>query len=477
MFDLIDTACLFEPHDFALATQRERLLPYVQAVSPRFIAGRYHHHLCAELERFSHAIIMGGSPRLIIEAPPRHGKSYLVSEHFPVWHLGNCPTDEIIIASYGLSPAQDRSAAARQLANQHHTRAVFPGMAVTHDTRAKKDWKLTTGGSVVAAGRGGPIVSKGANILILDDLIKNYEEAHSPLIREATWNWYKSSAYTRLYKSSGVIIILTRWHADDIVGRVLQHHAVEGWQVVSYSAIAKTDEAWRKAGEALHPERFPLDWLERRREVLGTAMFEALYQQNPITEGGSVWLDKWWRYWTIDPTDTAADTVQRPERFRRIVQSWDLSFKKTGKSYVVGQVWGEDFKGNFYLLDQVRGRWGFVETKAQIQRMNKKWPRTKKILIEDAANGPAVMDALKAELGHKIVPVRPDGSKVARARAAAPFMEAARVFLPKGAPWLPVFKRECAAFPNGPDDDQVDTTSQGLRFLGKPGGVQFGCIG
>lgn len=304
------------------------------------------------------------------------------------------------------------------------------------------------------------------NCIIIDDPVKDRAEADSPTISQGIWEWYTSTLYTRLAPGGGIIIIQTRWGDTDLSGRLLEAQAKgEGdtWRVINFPAIAEADEEHRRKGEALHPERYPLEALERIKAAIGTRDWEALYQQHPVPDGGAIFKDEWLqRTWL--PKDL-------PARFDAVIMSWDLSFKGNDASdFVVGQLVGRH-GADYYILDQLRGRWSFTETVAQVkelaERARVRFPRVApRILIEDKANGPAVIDALKHEVSG-IVPVEPDGSKEARAHAVTALFEAGNVLLPDRslAPWVDEYRLELTRFPSGAHDDQVDATTQALRYL------------
>lgn len=294
------------------------------------------------------------------------------------------------------------------------------------------------------------------NCLIIDDPIKDRAEADSQTIRNKIWDWYTSTAYTRLAPGGGIIVINTRWHMDDLSGRLLEAQTRgEGdkWKVINFPAIAETDEPHRKAGEALHPERYPLEQLLAIKQAVGSRDWEALYQQHPVPDGGAIFKEEWLqRRWTKLP------------EMSQVIISWDMSFKEgTSSDYVVGQVWGRS-GADLYLIDQARGRWGFTETLAQFKALYAKYPHAYRILIEDKANGPAVIDTLKHEIP-KIIPIEPDGSKEARAHAVTPLFESGNVYLPADGiyPWLTEYTSELLQFPSGAHDDQVDATTQAIR--------------
>lgn len=262
-------------------------------------------------------------------------------------------------------------------------------------------------------------------------------------------------AETENFIANGLVSHNTRWHQDDLAGRLQQHDADAGWRVLNIPAQCEdpaTDPLGRELGEFMVSARGrSREQWEQRKATAGSRTWNALYQGRPApAEGGLIKRD-WWQRYTIPP-----------ER-GTLLQSWDLAFKDAKTSdYVVGQVWMHD-GANAYLLDQVRGRWGFTETVQQIEAMSARWPAAHLKLIEDKANGPAVIDSLRGRLAG-IVPVNPQGGKEARAAAVSPFIEAGNVLLPER-PFAAELIEECAAFPNATHDDQVDAMTQALARI------------
>lgn len=298
------------------------------------------------------------------------------------------------------------------------------------------------------------------NCLLIDDPVKDRAEANSATVRQSIWDWYTSTAYTRLSPGGGVIVMATRWHLDDLIGRLIENMENgqgDNFTVINYPAIAEHDEIHRRKGEALHPERYSLEQLKKIQKTVGSRDWAALYQQHPIPDGGNVFKAEWFKYWTESSL---------PPEFDQIVTSWDMTFKDSKNSdYVVGQVWGK--KGaDFYLLDQVRGQWDFVKTREMFLILAQKWPKALRKLVEDKANGSAIISELQKTVSG-IVPVTPQESKEARASAITPFFEAGNVYLPdpKKTPWMGAFEAELLNFPAGAHDDCVDSLSQCLNYF------------
>lgn len=430
-----------------------RLLDYARHTYPRYQFTPLHTLIAEALE----AVERGELDRVIIMTPPRHGKSELVSVRFPAWYLGRHPDRRIIGTSYSAHLATRFSGQARNQLDD--PRWPFPGIELTGDTRSKSSWDIAghTGG-YVAAGVGGPITGSGAHLAIIDDPIKNAEEADSATYRQKVWDWYQTTLYTRLEDRGAIVLVLTRWHMDDLAGRLLAAQDAGGdrWHVVKLPAIAEEhDQMGRAEGEALWPEKYGVAELERIKRAVGSRTWAALYQQRPAPAEGGILKRHWWRFYE-----------QAPDYADEVIQSWDLAFKDTKSSaYVVGQVWARN-GADFYLIDQVRDKLSFTETVRAIETLSAKWPMAAAKLVEDKANGPAVLDSLSARVPG-LIPIQPHGSKEARAHAVSPFIEAGNVWLPtpQNAPWVSDFVEECAAFPAGTYADQVDAMTQALDRL------------
>jgi predicted phage terminase large subunit-like protein len=413
----------------------------------------------------------GRCKRLIISMPPQEGKSQRASRRFPLWLLLRNPESRIAIASYAHSVARGWGRAIR---NDVYSHADKLSVRIAADSQAADDWQVAGHqGGVYCTGVGGSLTGKPVDVLIVDDPVKDREQANSLTYREATWSWWTDVALTRLAPGAPVVIIMTRWHEDDLAGRVLAADDGGSWRVINIPAQAdhhpergETDQLGREPGVWLTSTRGRTDaqWVEKRTAV-GSRTFTALYQGKPSPDAGDVWQRPWWARYTV-PLWTATDGVYRAD-FDTLTQSWDMAFKGTaGSDFVVGQVWGR--KGpDVYLLDQVHARLSFTATLAAVERMRARWPQTTALLVEDKANGTAVIDTLRQRIAG-LIPVNPTDSKYARATAVAPFIEAGSVFLPD--PSVALFDveglvDEAAAFPNGAHDDQVDATSQALSRL------------
>ena len=457
---------------------RRALAPFVTYTTPGYLLGWVHAEICQALDKFLADVVARKSPRLIICMPPRSGKSQLVSRSFPAYAFGRHPDLQIIATSYSADLSQRFSRDVQRIIDSQEYRDIFPGTQISGKGVKTDTTYLRTAelfeivghkGAYRSCGVGGGITGMGADILCLDDVLKDRKEANSQTVRDSLWDWYTSTAYTRLSPGGGVIVMLTRWHLDDIVGRLIERDnagAGDHWQIINYPAIAEHDESHRKAGEALHPERYPLDVLLQIKANIGSRDWAALYQQSPVPDGGGLFKADWIQYW---------DPATLPKVFDASCISWDMTFKESATSdYVVGQVWGRK-GGSFYLLDQFRGRWDFVKSLEQFVAAARKYPRITRKLIEDKANGPAIISALKRKVTG-IIPITPKESKEARANAVTTLWEARNVYLPPPDryPWVAQdFIPELLAFPSGAHDDTIDAMSQALNDLNRHSGLHI----
>jgi len=415
--------------------------------------GAYNHgdhtrYLCSVLEQ----VERGDLDRVMFLLPPRHSKSMTVSETFPSWFLGRNPDRRVIATAYGDSLAKRFGRYNRRKIDEFGA-DVF-GVRLEPGSSGVTNWALDKhAGQMVSAGIGGPISGEGADLLLIDDPIKNRQEADSVTYRNMVWDEWQNTLLTRLSPRAAVIIILTRWHEDDLAGRLLAEEP-DRWHVVKLPATAEEDDPLgRPYGQPLWPSfGFDSAWAEQRRRDVGSYTWASLYQQRPSPSEGGVFRRTWWQYW---------DAL--PNKMDELLQSWDMSFGDTkSASYVVGQVWGR--KGSDkYLIDQVRDRMDFVGAQNAVKTLSAKWPDVRLKLVEDKANGPAVVASLR-KLISGLVPVTPKGSKESRANAVTADIEAGNVYLPnpKMARWVHDLIEEAAAFPYGTHDDQVDAMSQAL---------------
>lgn len=444
------------------------LSDFILYTSDHYLMGWVHKEICDTLDQFYEDVKARKSPRLIICMPPRSGKSQIVSRAFPAYALGRDPDLNIIATSYSSDLVSRFNRDVQRIIDNEKYYSVFPDTSLNSQnvkTSAKGSYIRTSDlfeivghkGSYRSTGVGGGLTGMGADILIIDDPFKDRAEADSGTIRQKVWDWYTSTAYTRLSDGGGVIVMCTRWHTDDLIGRLIRHMndgSGDKFTVINYPAIAEHDEPHRKVGEALHPERFSLERLQSIRQTIGSRDWSALYQQKPVPEGGAVFKLDLFNKWN-DKT--------LPPSFDNVLGSWDMTFKDTKASdYVVGQIWAQK-DNSFYLLDEVRGQWDFSKTLEMFILMADKWRNVNRWLIEDKANGSAILSVLKKHI-NGLTPITPKESKLERAYAVQPLVESGQVYIPSSASWLAGFEDEFLNFPAGAHDDQVDSFTQALNY-------------
>jgi len=436
---------------------RRNMVAFTCQIMPDYIHSEFSRSVCEALDQFLEDVFAGLRPVLVLQAPPQHGKSQLVSRFFPPYAFGRKPDLRIAACSYAADLARDMNRDVQRIMLDDTYAAIFPDASlnskrvVTVEGQALRNSDrfdiVGTRGYYVCAGVGGPLTGKSVDIGIIDDPIKNEEEARSSVVKKSIAAWYRTVFLTRLSKLSGQIIMATSWATDDLAATVIKTNPRA--KHLKFPAI-------NADGEALVPELHPLEKLLETKAQLAPAQWSALYQQSPIQEGGNIFQEEWIRRW---------DSSVLPPFWDEVIQSWDMTFKDTdGSDYVVGQVWGR-YRANYYLLDQVRKRMGFTASKAAVLSMCAKYPETTAVLIEDKANGPAVMDALRDDVPG-LLPILPDGSKVARAYAVTPLWAGGNVWIPGDDTfWTRDFVEELISFPAGAHDDQVDSMTQALRYL------------
>lgn len=400
-------------------------------------------------------IVAGVLTRLMVFLPPRHGKSELISKYFPAWFLGNNPSKRVIISSYEADFAASWGRKAREVLIDPAAHKLFgwsPGQG------SGSRWHTRRGGELVTAGVGGPITGRGANVFVIDDPVKNAEEANSVTMQEKVYDWYRSTARTRLEPGGAMILVMTRWNMNDLAGKLTRdmNEGGEKWRVVSLPGIAKdNDLLGRRPGDALWPDRYSAKELEALKTTLGTYWYTAMYDQVPAPPGGAIFKENWFGRYDFLPVN------EKP--FCR-VQSWDTGFKTNdGDSYCVcTQV---SLFGQGYFVEEVwRERLEYPDLKRKaILLYQAHLPD--EVLIEDKASGQSLIQELRRETPIPVLPFKVDTDKVSRAHACTPECEAGKVFVRRGASWYQDWIGEMTAFPTGETDDQVDSFTQAMNRL------------
>ena len=420
----------------AASAGRDDLLAYAVGMIPSYRTPRHLRVLADKLM----AVKDGKIKRLMVFMPPRHGKSNLASELFPAWYLGHKPNHQVLFTTYGQDLADGFGRKVRNaVADPKHVRS-FPGSVLAEDSQSAKRFNTEAGGVYYAVGAGGAVTGRGADLLLIDDPLKNREEADSRLIRDKLWDWFASTAFTRLMPGGAVVLIQTRWHEDDLAGRLLRGH--EGWDVINLPAIAEENDALnRPLGTALWPDQYSVDALLNIKQTIGEREFAALYQQRPAPLEGALFRRDWIKH------------GNSPRSGTRIAMGVDLAIStRDTADYTAIVVMARDEFGKLYVLDAVRERVDFPNALRLIRNMADKWsPRA--ILIEQVAFQAVVVQELLRQTTLPIKGVVPDKDKITRAQPLALRYEQGLVWHEMLPSW---FEDELLAFPNAQHDDSVD---------------------
>ena len=409
-------------------------------------------------------VTRGEIDRLMLFLPPRHGKSEMTTIRYPMWRLERDQSMRVIIGSYGQELADTFNRKARRIGEER--------LELSHERQAANDWHTTAGGGMRAVGVGAGVTGQGGHLIVIDDPVKNREEANSETRRNAVWNWYTDDLYTRLEPGGAIILIMTRWHEDDLAGRILASEEADQWTVVSLPAFAEEhDPLGRTVGEALCPERYDVEALTRIRQTLGRS-FYALYQQNPQPLEGSMFKRSWFPIVKVSA-----------QPYGRVQRYWDKAGTADGGTYTVGVALCL-VQGVTYVLDVVRGQWSVGERERTIKQTayldRQQYGENVETWIEQEP-GSGGKESARATIrnlaGFTIRADRPTGDKATRAEPYAAQAEAGNVKLVQGQ-WNGAYLNELASFPVGVFSDQVDASSGAFNKLcrpihGKAGSMQY----
>lgn len=410
--------------------------------------------------------------RFMIFMPPGSAKSTFASVVAPTYLMGRSPGTKIILASYGSDLARKHGRRARQIVRSPQFSSLFGGTTISKDSSAANEWALTNGSEYLAAGLLAGLTGNRAHAALIDDPIKGREQADSPTIREKTWEAYNDDLQTRLIPGGTIGLIQTRWHEDDLAGRLLpEGYAGESgpvkcrdgkiWQIINLPAECERedDPLGRQIGEMLWPEWFDTEhWAPFR---LQSRTWSALFQQRPRPDEGGIFKEAWCRnrYGVI------------PAGASMCVHSWDTAQKEkqiNDPSVMTAWRHGYSVQG-YYLADVFRERMDYPTLKRKvIAYAERDHPRA--ILIEDKSSGQSLIQELRSTTSLPIIPIEPDGNKLFRASEVSSIVEAGLLHLPENASWLVDFESEFFGFPLSTNDDQVDSTSQFLKWVHLLGG-------
>ena len=400
-----------------------------------------------------------GPDRLIVTMPPRHGKSEFCSKYTPAWFLNQWPDKRVILSSYEADFAAGWGLKARELIDQNSS---VLGVSVSKASNARDRWDIAgRDGGMVTAGVGGAITGKGAHLLLIDDPVKNSEQADSPTYRAKAWDWWQSTASTRIEPGGVAIVIQTRWHEDDLAGRLIEDNS-ENWRVINFPAMAEGEDILgRSEGQALWPQRYDEAALERIKRRSGSRWWSALYQQRPTAAEGDMFLREWFETVPHSPDVTRMDGI---------VRYWDKAGTQGGSDYSCGLLMCR-VGSMFYVMDVVHGQWSSdARNKIMLETARQDHDDYGGQVVtwveqEPGSGGKESAEfSVKLLAGHTVKVERVTGDKVTRARPLASQYESGNVRLCRAA-WNRDYIDEMAVFPNGAHDDRVDGSSGAFNKL------------
>jgi predicted phage terminase large subunit-like protein len=458
-------------HDELAFVTEDRSVPVTSLGFTRFkrqfwkayIHTPYHQAMDDLMEQVARYVLSGGKEgigRVMIFLPPRHGKTKTVSHLFPAWLLSIAPHLRLIAASYGATLAYRNSRFVRNLVASDDYRAAYPTVRLATDTASVNEWDIAEhGGGLIAAGVGGGVTGHGANVIVIDDVIKSRAEAESPTYRQRTKDWFENDLLTRLEEPGGAIILMmTRWHTDDLAGYLLESD--EQWRVLNLPAIAGgNDPIGRQPGEALWAERYTVDILTERRSRMGEYAFASLYQQTPLPPGGRLFDTS-----QIEVIDYVPDC-------KRTVRFYDLAVTaKKHSDYTAGMKLGILDDETLVILDMYRAQKIMPDVERDIVQTAAIDGRHTRIILEAEKAGIVQLDYLlrnPSMHGYIMTTAAPEGDKFTRAQPIASRVNAGKVKMVRGA-WNRALLDELAVFPSAEHDDQVDA------FSGAYAGINVG---
>ncbi len=439
----------------------DTLRGYCELITPAWQWGLPH---LVKLDEVYDAVLRGEIKRLIVELPTRVGKTEK-GLRFLSCALERKPADPFIVGAYNDKFARRLSRKVRRL--------VTGRLALSRDRNSAEDWETEAGGGLRAAGVGVGIAGLPAKGIYIDDPTKSREDAYSKAHRDRVDEWFREDVYTRLEPDGWIVLCMARRHEDDLAGRILAGEDAGEWTVLRLPALAEAeDPIGREEGEALWPERFNAEYYAKQRRAIGEAAFASLQQQRPAPASGLIFKEEWFRYYTTRDHPIVENGVAfpfLPDELVDYTQSWDCTFKdKTTSDFVAGLVGARRGANCYVLPDHIHDRLDFPATLKGIRELSSRNPKAGAKLVEDKANGPAVISTLRNEI-QGLIAVEPEGDKVARANAVTHLFEGGNVWLPHPAiaPWVKTLKLELLQFPLGAHDDLTDALTQLLRRLDK----------
>ena len=442
---------------------RTDMIEFAKSVYPGFKIGPHHR----KLAKIFSEVIAGTKKRVIINIAPRMGKSEFSSYLFPAFFLGNFPQKKIIMGTHTAGLSEDFGRRVRNLLADEDYHGLFPQTLVADDQKGAGKWSTSTGGQYYAAGVGGALAGRGADLFVIDDPHSEQDvKANSRLAFDTAWSWFQTGPLQRLMPGGAIIIVMTRWGKLDLTGRLIDYQAknpeAEPWEIVELPAILHEDTENEKS---LWPEQWPLATLKATKASIDPQYWNAQYMQQPTSNSAAIISRKSWRIWPQDD----------PPRCDYIIQSWDTAFEtKTTADYSACTTWGvfyneeEGDKAQVILLDAFKDRMAFPELKAIALKHYKEWSPDAFIVEKKAAGAPLIQELRATGIPVEEFSPSRGNDKIVRLNAVSDLFASGTVWAPDTR-WAREVIEEVASFPNGENDDYVDTTSQALLRFRKGG--------
>ena len=459
--ELLDKSAQHKARNMA----RTDMIEFAKYVYPGFKVGPHHR----KLAKIFQDVIEGRKKRVIINIAPRMGKSEFSSYLFPAYFLGPYPEKKIIMGTHTAGLSEDFGRRVRNLIDGEEYHELFPATLVADDQKAAGKWSTSAGGQYYAAGVGGSIAGRGADLFVIDDPHSEQDvKINSRLAFDTAWSWFQTGPLQRLMPGGAIILIMTRWSKLDLTGRLIDYQTKndipeeDQWEVVELPAILYENTDKEKS---LWPEQWPLDSLKAKKQAMDPQYWNAQYMQNPVSNNAAIVSRSAWRIWSSD----------KPPECDYVIQSWDTAFEaKTSADYSACTTWGvfynEEEKNapQIILLDAFKDRMAFPELKQVALKHYKEWEPDAFIVEKKAAGAPLIQE-LRA-MGIFVEETNPSrgNDKVVRLNAVSDLFASGVVWAPDTR-WAREVIEEVASFPNGENDDYVDTTSQALMRFRKGG--------
>ena len=459
---------------------KKSLIDYCVLTQNNYRSNWHHELIAQQLQEVARGVLK----RLMIFMPPRHGKSELASIKFPAWYLGRFPNKEIIACSYSAELSEEFGRKARQQVDQELHKFIFPECQLLSGSKSATRWKVSNRGGYRGTGVGGSITGAGADVLIIDDPLKNREEAESPTIRRKIWDWYTSTAFTRLEKGGAVILIMTKWHDDDLAGKILELEGEKGtyydgkenkwkkqmvgeqydkvadgkWKVLRFPAIATEKERFRVKGDPLWPAKYDLEALEDKRKTMGPRDWSSLYQQDPVTEEGREFKQEWLQYWETLPKQL------------NYVTTVDLAIsQRSSADDSVVMTTAIDRNDRIYVIEYKNWKADPSEVIEEIYRQNQEY--RSRVAVEAVGYQQALMHFLQLE-GRKrgkylhVEQIQTRSNKEAKIRGLIPYYANKLIYHPLNR--CQDLEEQLSRFPSGRHDDVIDAFAMAIPLLKRP---------